>query len=165
MRRMARFARRVLALTALGAGTFGVVVAVSSGLGRQQPGPEVGVAAAEATRLTVITRTVRVAGMRVRVARKPSGAVCIRARHAGSCVSSLGPNRVAYATGIAGRRQILVGVAGSGVRAVIARLTHRGTVWPTLRSSVFYAALPRAYRLRRLIAVLADGRRVAVRAP
>jgi hypothetical protein len=161
---MARFARRVLALTALGAGMIGVVVAVSSGLGRQQAGPEVGVAAAEATRLTVITRTVRVAGVHVRVTRKPSGAVCFRARRVGSCASSMGSGRVVYATGIEGGRQVVAGVAGSRVRAVIARLTHRGTVWPALRSGVFCAVLPRGYRVYRLVAVLAGGRRVAVRA-
>jgi hypothetical protein len=33
-----------------------------------------------------------------------------------------------------------------------------------LRSGVFYAVLPRGYRVYRLVAVLAGGRRVAVRA-
>jgi hypothetical protein len=69
-----------------------------------------------------------------------------------------------YATGIAGGRQVVAGAAGSRVRAVIARLTRRGTVWPSLRSGLFYAILPHGYRLHRLVAVLAGGRRLAVRA-
>jgi len=151
-------------LTALGAGLIGVVVAVSSGLGRQQAGPGVGVAAAEATRLTVVTRSIRVAGVPVRVTRKPSGAVCFRVPRVGSCASTLRRTQVAYATGLSRGRQVVAGVAGTGVRAVIARLTRHGTVWPTLRSGAFYAVLPRGYRLRRLVAVLPGGRRTAVRA-
>ena len=161
---MERFLRRVLALTALGAGVIGVVVAVASGLGRQTVGPQVGVAAAEVTKLTAVTRTVRVAGARVRVTRKPGGSVCFRAGRAGSCASSLGPNRVAFATAAVNGRRVVAGVAGSRVRAVIARLTRHGTVWPALRSGAFYAVLPPGYGLRTVVALLAGGRRLAVHA-
>ena len=161
---MARFARRVLALTALGAGVIGVVVAVASGLGRQTVGPQVGVAAAEVTKLTVITRTVSVSGVRVRVTRKPSGSVCFRAGRAGSCASSLGPTRVAFATAVVNGRGVVAGIAGARVRAVIARLTRHGTVWPALRSGAFYAVLPPGYRVRAVVALVAGGRRVAFHA-
>lgn len=161
---MARFARRVLALTALGAGLLGVVVAVASGLGRQTVSAQVGVAAAEVTKLTAVTRAVPVAGARVRVTRKPGGSVCLRAGRARACASSLGPAAVVFATAVVHGRQVVAGVAGARVRAVIARLTRRGTVWPAVRAGAFYALLPREHRLRAIVAVLAGGRRVAFRA-
>jgi hypothetical protein len=53
------------------------------------------------------------------------------------------------------------GVAGADVRAVIVKLTRRGTVWATLRDGVFYADVPPAYRVRSVVKVLRDGSRKA----
>ena len=53
------------------------------------------------------------------------------------------------------------GVAGADVRAVIVKLTRRGTVWATLEDGVFYADVPIAYRVRAVIKVLRDGARKA----
>jgi hypothetical protein len=156
---MRRSGRRALALAALAAGAGGVVLAVSSGLAAG--GATSGVAAARATRLESVTRTVRLAGIGVQVTRKPSGGVCFRGGRAASCVASLGPAAIAYATARAGRRETLAGVAGPRVRAVIARLTRRGTTWARLRDGAFAALLPPGYRLRAIVKVLAGGRRVA----
>jgi hypothetical protein len=146
---------------ALAAVAAGVVVAVASGLGATTTS---GVAAADAVRLQVVHHSVRIDGTVVRVTSKPSGAVCFAAPHASGCAATLGSSQLAYATGRAGRRYVLAGVAGAGVKAVIAHLSRRGTVWPTLRAGAFYTVLPTGYRLRSIVKVLAGGRRVAFRA-
>ena len=53
---------------------------------------------------------------------------------------SLAADQIAYASS----RYAVGGVAGSDVRAVIVRLTKKGTVWATLRRGTFYAAVPRS---------------------
>jgi hypothetical protein len=45
------------------------------------------------------------------------------------------------------------------VRAVVVKLTRRGTVWASLQDGVFYADVPTAYRVRAVIKVLRDGTR------
>lgn len=156
---MARFGRRALALGALAAGAIGVVLAVTSGLVTRAPATS-GVAAARATLVRNVTETVRVGSARVTVTRKAGGAVCFRAPHVASCAPTLSANEISYGTGHIGTRQVLAGVAGRHVRAVIARLTRGGTVWPKLRHGVFYAVLPRGYRMRRIVKLLAGGKRV-----
>lgn len=148
---------RVLAFGGLAAVGVGVWIAVASAPGT----PSSGVAGAEATQ---VTHTVRVGGVDVAVTAKPSGSVCFSAPHVSGCTTSLPTGRLGYATGLDGGRVVLAGVAGTGVRAVIARLTRGGVVWPELRAGAFYAELPAGYRLRTIVKVLAGGRRVAFKA-
>ena len=55
------------------------------------------------------------------------------------------------------------GVAGSSVRAVIVKLTKKGTVWATLHDGAFVAAVPDGYRVLAVVKVLAGGRRQTFR--
>jgi hypothetical protein len=146
---------------ALAALVVAVAVAVGSGLGAATPTS--GVAAAQAVRLQTVRHSIQIDGSVVRVISKPSGAVCYSAPHASGCASILGDSQLSYATGKAGKRIVLVGVAGADVKAVIARLSRDGTIWPKLRSGAFYAVLPKGYRLRAIVKVLAGGRRVTFR--
>jgi hypothetical protein len=145
---------RALAFGGVAAVAVGVFVAVSSAFSSASSG----VAGAEATSTT---RTVHVGGVQMRVTEKPGGAVCFSGPGAASCASSLAPSQLAYATGHVGGRVVLAGVAGSRVKAVIARLTFAGTVWPELHEGAFYTVLPKGFRLRAIVKVLAGGRRVA----
>ena len=74
-----------------------------------------------------------------------------------SCTSSLAADQIAYASS----RYAVGGVAGSNVRAVIVRLTKKGTVWATLRRGTFYAAVPAAHNVRAVVKVLTDGSRTS----
>jgi hypothetical protein len=148
---------RVLAFGGVAAAVAGVVLAVTSALGSATGG----VAAADATQLT---RVVHVGGADVTVTTRPSGTVCFSAARASGCAVGLSGGRLSYATAKDGRRVVLAGVAGPGVKAVIARLSRGGVVWPTLRSGAFYAVLPDGFRLRAIVKVLAGGRRVTFRA-
>jgi hypothetical protein len=96
------------------------------------------------------------------VVRMQSGLACFRVQHgrstvARSCAPHLQPDEIGYATS----RDAVGGVAGSGVRAVIVRLTKKGTVWATMRRGTFYADVPRAYDIRAVVKVLRDGTRRA----
>lgn len=72
-----------------------------------------------------------------------------------SCTSSLASDQIAYASS----RYAVGGVAGSGVRAVIVRLTKKGTVWTTMRRGTFFALVPKGYNVRAVVKVLDDGTR------
>jgi hypothetical protein len=146
---------------ALAAVAVGVFVAIASALSASSTS---GVAAAQAVRLHAVTRTVRIDGAGLKVTRNPSGSVCYSAPHVSGCAPSLAGGRLAYATGRSGSRTVLAGIAGPGVKAVIARLSHKGTIWPTLSGGAFYAVLPHGYRLTSIVKVLAGGRRVAFKA-
>jgi streptogramin lyase len=135
---------RVLAFGAVAAVAVGVLIAVVS---------------AFTASASSATRSVDVGGATVRVTEKPGGTVCYAGPGVSSC-SRLADSQLAYATGRVGGRVVLGGVAGPGVKAVIARLTRQGTVWPALRDGVFYAVLPDGHRLRAIVKVLAGGRRV-----
>jgi hypothetical protein len=148
---------RALAFGGVAAVAVGVVVAVASAFASAS-GATSGVAAARATSTS---RTVHVGGGTVRVTQKAGGAVCFSGPGAASCASSLAASQLAYATGRVGGRVVLVGVAGTQVKAVIARLTFAGTVWPELHDGAFYTVLPTGFRLRAIVKVLAGGRRVA----
>ena len=74
-----------------------------------------------------------------------------------SCTSSLAADQIAYASS----RYAVGGVAGSDVRAVIVRLTNKGTVWAALRRGTFYAAVPAAHNVRAVVKVLSDGSRTS----
>lgn len=152
---------RLLVFAALAAGAVGVVVAVATALSATTTS---GVAAAHAVRLHTVRHTVRIDGHAVTVTTKPSGSVCFAGPHVSGCAASLAHGQLAYATGKAGSRVVLAGVAGPGVKAVIARLSHKGTVWPTLHTGAFYAVLPHGHRLTRIVKVLVGGRRVTFNA-
>lgn len=153
---------RVQVFAALGLAGAGVAVAVGTALGTHAP--NVGVAAAEATRLAPVTHVVRIDGVRLAVTTKPGGAVCYRGGGISACASSLGKTQVSYATGRSAGRLAAGGVAGTGVRAVILRLTGKGTIWPKLQRGAFYAVLPRGRRLRAVVKVLSGGQRVTFKA-
>ena len=118
----------MLVLGALGAGVAGVAIAVSSGIAARTAATTVGVDAASVVRTRDVTTRIRVGGVRMAVTRKAGSAVCYRAPHVASCTASLAATEISYATGHAGARQVVGGVAGKGVRAVIARLTRDGTI-------------------------------------
>lgn len=153
---------RVEVFGALAATVTAVIFAVASGLASGTATS--GVAAADATRLHTVTHDVRIDGSTITVTSKPSGSVCFKAPAASGCASRLTDAQLSYDTGRSGKRIVLAGIAGPGVKAVIARLTHKGTVWPTLRKGAFYAVLPRGYKLTSIVKVLAGGRRVAFKA-
>jgi len=153
---------RALALGGLLAGLAGVVVALASALGAQTGAH--GVAATEATRVQPVTHDVRVAGVAIAVTRRPNGSVCFKAPSVAACAAHLRADEIGYATAHRDGRVALAGVAGPEVRAVIARLTRRGTVWPALHGGAFYAVFPHGFKLRALVKVLVGGRRVSFRA-
>lgn len=147
---------RGLVFGALCAVILAAVFAVTGALG--SPAVTSGVAGARAT--LVNASSVRIDGATIAVTRKGSGA-CYRGPHASGCATTLTADQISYASGHDGKRVVVVGVAGRDVRAVIARLSRGGTVWPKLEDGVFYAVLPQGYRLRSLVKVLAGGRRVS----
>jgi hypothetical protein len=149
---MHRSRDRLLVIGGLAAGAAAAAVAVLSALGS----PAQGVAAAEAT---ITSRTVAFGPSRVVVRVLPSGTICYRVvESAGSshaCRARVRVNDVGYTISPRG----IGGVAGANVRAVVAKLSRRGTVWTTLRDGVFYADVPPAHRVRAVIKVLRDGSR------
>jgi hypothetical protein len=150
---------RVFAFGGVAAVAVGIVVAVTNAFataGSATPTPAV-----LAAKVTPITRSVSVGGATVHVTQKPGGTVCYDAPGLSSCASSLADSQLSYATGRVGGKLVLGGVAGAKVTAVIARLTRRGTVWPELHGGAFYTVLPHGLRLRTIVKVLADGRRIA----
>ena len=149
----------MLALAGLAAAVAGGFIAVSRGLGAARATS--GVAGAEAVS---VRRTVHIDGAAIRITKKPSGSVCYAAPHVSDCASRLADDALSYATAHTGGHVVLAGVAGTKVKAVIARLSHKGTVWPRLEDGAFYAVLPRGYRLQSIVKVLAGGRRVAFKA-
>jgi hypothetical protein len=145
---------RVLAVGGLAAGIVAGFVAVLAALSA----PASGVRAAQAT---IASHAVTFDRGRVAVQVLPAGIVCYRVTESSgtsrSCRSDLGSGEIGFTTSPRG----IGGVAGRDVRAVIVKLTRRGTVWATLRSGVFYADVPPAYRVRAVVKVLRDGSRKA----
>jgi hypothetical protein len=145
---------RVLAIGGLAAGTAAASVAVLSALSA----PASGVKAAQAT-LTSHSTAFGVARVTVQVL--PSGTLCYAVTEsAGSsraCRSRIGTGEIGFAISPRG----IGGVAGGNVRAVIVKLTRRGTIWATLKAGVFYADVPPAHRVRAVVKVLRDGSRKA----
>jgi hypothetical protein len=143
---------RVLAVGGLAAGVAAAAIAVLAAPG----GPAEGVAAAQAT---ATSRTVAFGPSHVVVRALPRGMVCYRViESAGSshaCRARIRVNEIGYTVSPRG----IGGVAGANVRAVIVKLTRRGTVWANLRDGAFYADVPTAYRVRAVVKVLRDGSR------
>jgi hypothetical protein len=148
---MHRTRGRVLAVLALAAGAGAGLLAVQSALNAPASG-------VEGARATLTSRTASFGPARVVVRVLPSG-VCYRVIEAGGsshgCRSGVGASEIGYTVA----PRAIGGVAGSEVRAVIVKMTRRGTRWATLRDGVFYADIPLAYRVRAVIKVLRDGTR------
>lgn len=147
---------RSMAVGGLSAGAVAALVAVLTAL--SAPASGVGVRGAQAT-LTSHTTIFGAGHVTVQVL--PTGTVCYRiAESAGtsrSCRSRVGASEIGYTISPRG----VGGVAGTGVRAVIIKLTRRGTVWSRMRNGVFYADVPPAYRVHAVVKVLRDGSRKA----
>jgi hypothetical protein len=145
---------RSLAVGALAAGTAAALIAVLTALSA----PASGVRAAQAT---LRSHSTAFGAARVTVQVLPGGTVCYRVTentgNSRSCRSGVGSREIGFALSPRG----IGGVTGGDVRAVIVKLTRRGTVWATLRDGAFYADVPLAYRVRAVVKVLRDGSRKA----
>jgi hypothetical protein len=145
---------RSLAVGGLFAGAVAALLAVLAALAA----PASGVRGAQAT---LTSRAMSFGPARVTVRVLPTGTVCYRVtEHTGTsraCRSRVGSGEIGFTLS----PSAIGGVAGSDVRAVIVKLTRRGTVWATLRDGVFYADVPMAYRVRAVVKVLRDGSRRA----
>jgi hypothetical protein len=146
--------QRVLAVVALAGGVAAAAVAVMSALGSggQQ------VSSARAADATIHSHVVAFGRRRVAVRTLP-GRVCFTiwdgAGNGRGCTTSTGRDDIDFALSPHG----IGGVAGTGVRAVIVKLTHKGTAWATLRDGAFYADIPSGHAVRRVIKVLRGGAR------
>jgi hypothetical protein len=141
---------------AVAAGAFAVLSALGASTAT------VVVPAKAAAPVNVGSRSVAFGNGRVVLRMRTSSLGCFRvvvgsSTVARSCTSSLAADQIAYASS----RYALGGVAGSGVRGVIVRLTKKGTVWAALRRGTFYAAVPRGYNVRAVVKVLTDGSRTS----
>ena len=152
-----RVGSRALAVGSLAAGVAAGLAAVLSALGTA---PEA-VSQPKASTAPAAARSVAFGHARVVV--RPRGALtCFRVNVgsstvARSCSSHVAVDQIAYASS----RHAVGGVAGADVRAVIVRLTKKGTVWATLRRGTFYARVPPAHNVRTVVKVLRDGTRKA----
>jgi hypothetical protein len=154
-----RVGRRALALGSLAAAIAAGAAAVLSGLGA--PSGTVAPAKAAAS-VGLGSRSVAYGHGRIVLSMRTSSLGCFRvtvgsSTVARSCTSSLGPTEIAYASS----RYAVGGVAGGDVRAVIVRLTKKGTVWATMRRGTFYAAVPARHNVRAVVKVLTNGSRTS----
>jgi hypothetical protein len=145
---------RALAVGGLVAGTAAALVSVLAALSA----PASGVRGAHATQSS---RTVSFGHARVALEALPYDTLCYRVTEptgsSRSCRTKLRADEIGFTVTPRG----IGGAAGAEVRAVIVKLTRRGTVWSTLRDGVFYADVPPAYRVRSVVMVLRDGTRTA----
>jgi hypothetical protein len=148
-----RVGSRALVLGSLAAGIAAGTAAVLSALGA----PAASVSAADAAAPSA-ARSVAFGSQRVVVQPDRRGTrTCFRVQAARSCASQLTANEIRYVS----TPTAVGGLAGANVRAVIVRLTRKGTVWATLNDGAFYAAVPYGYRARAVVKVLRDGTRKA----
>jgi hypothetical protein len=151
-----RLASRALAVGSLAAGLAAALSAILSGLGARTAV----VAQANAADATISTRSVAFGHSRVRVQSRPSGRTCFSVMRgtstvARSCASRIRSDQIA----VASSRYAVGGLAGANVRAVIVKLTRKGTVWATLHRGAFYAEVPKRHAARAVVKVLRDGSR------
>jgi hypothetical protein len=153
MRRVGRDALALLSVAAaVAAGTAAVLSALGAPTGR--------VSQAKAADAQMTSRSVAYGHSRVVVQVHPNGRICFRVGHgsstvARSCASGLAASEIGYASS----RTAVGGIAGADVRAVIVKLTKKGTVWATLRRGTFYAEVPKGHEARAVVKVLAGGAR------
>ena len=105
-------------------------------------------------------RTIPIGQGRVQVTTLPTG-TCFTVRDRSGSAHACPARTAAPAIGYAVTTHGIGGIAGSEVAAVIVRLTHRGTVWATLQSGAFYAAVPPGHKVRAVVKVLRNGSRTA----
>ena len=153
-----RWRGRTLALLAFAAAVAAAFAAVSTAL-NDGDGP---VAEAKAADATIVSRTVAFAGARLVQRVRPGGLACFTVHRgsstvARSCFRRLAPDEIAYASS----RYAVGGMAGADVRAVIVKLSKKGTVWATMRSGAFYARVPAGHDVRAVIKVVRGGSRTA----
>lgn len=145
---------RSLAVGGLSAGAVAALIAVLTALSA----PASGVKGAD---ITKTSRSTAFGPARVTVQLLPRGVVCYRVTEATgtsrACRSHVASGEIGFAISPSG----IGGVAGTEVRAVIVKLTRRGTVWARVQGGVFYADVPPAYRVRAVVKVLRDGSRRA----
>ena len=147
---------RTLAIGGLAAGTAAALVAVLSAVG----GADAPVAQAKATTAVISSRTISFPGARIVSRLRPGGLACFTV-HVGtstvgrSCLGHLYADEIVYASS----RYAVGGLAGADVRAVIVKLTHKGTTWAAMRRGAFYARVPKGHNVRAVIKVLRDGSR------
>ncbi|HEU5362137.1 MAG TPA: hypothetical protein VFU56_02290 [Gaiellaceae bacterium] len=151
-----RLGRRALALASVAAAVAAGTAAVLSALGA----PSARVSPARAADAQLTSRSVAYGHARVVVEAHVNGRICFRVNRgtstvARSCASSLAADEIRYASW----QTAVGGIAGSRVRAVIVKLTKKGTVWATLRRGTFYAGVPSGHEPRAVVKVLAGGAR------
>ena len=149
---------RTLALSALTTGGAAGLAAVVTAL--SAPNSTVSEAKAASATASLAPRTVSFPGARVVLKARPGGLACFTVNLGTStvgrsCLGHLYPDEISYASS----RYAVGGLAGSNVRAVIVKLTRKGTVWATLRRGAFYAKVPRGYNVRAVVKLLRDGSR------
>ena len=147
---------RVLALGGLALGTTALLVAVLSAVGSTDGA----VSSARAAAATTGFRTVSIGHGRVQVSTFSTG-TCFTVRDRSGSAHACPARTAAPDIGYAVTAHGIGGIAGAQVAAVIVRLTHRGTVWATLETGAFYAAVPPGHRVRTVVKVLRDGSRTA----
>lgn len=133
----------MFALGALSAGVAAALVAVLAALAAPTP------TLSQATAVDASTTT---------LTKGAGGALCFTVAGVAStrtCVPSLHPEDIRYAS----TPRAVGGLAGSWVRAVIVKLTRKGTVWATIQGRTFYAAVPAGYRVRAIVKLLPGGHR------
>jgi hypothetical protein len=142
----------VLTLLAVSAAAAAAYLAVHSGLNAGATGRTARAAATKPHTTSFGPSKVLVTGL-------PSGVVCYRViEPSGSshgCRKPVKASEMAYTVS----PHAIGGVVGSDVRAVIVKLTRRGTKWATIRDGTFYADVPIPYRVRAVIKVLRGGTR------
>jgi hypothetical protein len=153
---MARSQSRVLAVGALATGIAACLVAIVAALAS----PSSTVSQAKAADATITYRSVSFGHGNVGVQNRPGGLICFTVGVgssvvARSCAQQIAGDQIEYASS----RHAVGGLAGAQVRAVIVKLTHKGTVWATLRNGAFFALVPTGHNVRAVVKVLADGSR------
>jgi hypothetical protein len=147
---------RYFAVGGLAAGTAAGLAALFAALGAPAPT----VPQANAADATITYRSVAFGHGGVGVQQRPGGLLCFTVNVgsstvARSCTGGLNPDQIEYASS----RYAVGGLLGAEVRAVIVRLTSRGTVWAKLKNGAFYAAVPKGHNVRAVVKVLAGGKR------
>jgi hypothetical protein len=154
---MRRWRGRIFAVGGLAAGAAAGVAAIVAALGASTTQT---VSQAEAADVTITHHSVSFGHDSVGVQTRPGGLLCFTVNRgsstvARSCTHPVGRGQIEYASS----RWAIGGLAGRDVRAVIVRLTRKGTVWAQLRNGAFYARIPDGYGVRAVVKVLRDGSR------
>lgn len=153
---MRHWVNRLLVVAAASAAVYAGAYAVRSALATDHPA----VGTAQAAEATLTAQTVKFGHDRVVTHIRSGGMACFKVMKgsstvARSCFGALAADEIVYASS----RSAVGGRAGSNVKAVIVRLTQKGTVWATLHRGAFFAAIPPGHRATQVIKVLANGDR------